>query len=145
MHKDIATMDVSKAMAALKPTVLDQFQNRLQKKCSKLADGVIQNYPEYNSEWIRCINWGREADGSYYKVMKFNVLNPDTNEYEVKTLKVEELTPAVFSTWIQYEAGMVDPFYGCGKVEDFWDGAYWDALALDCLMQVHFFGEVVYG
>jgi hypothetical protein len=144
MSKEItATKSLQEMLPA---NVLEKFQEKMVQRANKLAVGVVQNYPESNHEWVRCTDWGKEADGTYYKVMKFLVESPiNEGQFEERVVDVEkDLAPAALSLWLQYEAGMVNPFYGY-KPRSFWEEADWDAPALDVLMQVHFYGEVVFG
>jgi len=138
-------LDLSAAIQGMAPDTLQKFQTRMEERCLGLAREVIQNYPEYSSEWIRCTNWGKQAEGTYYQKMTFKVSDQETDceRFDEKVIDVDTLAPAVFALWLQNEAGTMRVMYNKG--DDFWDGGNWDANSTDLLLQVYFYGEVVYG
>lgn len=107
----------------------------------KDAFEILQNYPDYNSEWIRCKKWGYN-DGIENLNMEFVVEYPD-NSIAVETVKHSDLPSVVFSMR-ELAHKVIDGklgFYGY----EFNDLGTYDAIVLDAVMQLYFFGEVVYG
>ena len=120
---------------------------KLQAKAVKLAIEIMQNYPEYSSEWIRCINYDYGMDEARENQIKpaqytFRVLDPDEKP-ETRVISPEEVAQAIPQLWMMVTA---ETIHLCGLTDEtFWDAGSWDSEATDALLQVYFYGETVYG
>lgn len=128
-------------------------QTALQEKARALLFEILQNLPEYTQyEWIQCIKWdyGRDVGSSSEDQIRpalytFKVSDPDSDcdAHNTKTASPEDLAPTLMIMWMMRLAGEIKP-YGLDEA-NFWDPCCWDAEAMDLLLQLHFYGEVVYG
>ena len=104
----------------------DEIEYLLNKdKYNALAMEVIENYPEYSSEWIRCIKVNKD-------VYTFNFENPDTDEFEESIVKGCDIAHAIPRLIREY------------RDSSYMDPCSWDQEDTDMLMQLHFYGEVVF-
>lgn len=98
----------------------------------KLAEEVMQNYPEYSSLSLQCTDWNYEG-GRYL--------------FEEDTESVEHVvTHASMAKGLELYHLMIQNGQWRGdKPDDFWDAGAWDAITTDIALQLSLFGEVIYG
>jgi hypothetical protein len=124
---------------------------KLQELAAELATELMDNYPEYSSEWIQCKSWDYGMDPAMEKHIRpgsftFAVADPDEGDcevYETRVVTQADVATALPAFWMAVTAGLLNPG-GIGS-RNFWDPSDWDSDALDCLMQYYFYGDVVYG
>ena len=115
----------------------------------KLCMEVIQNYPEYSSEWIQCTKWG-----DYESCMRFRIDDPDYTEDNTAdawfscTIGNDEECTHSFDDMAEALKKMchihIDTPYRFCNWNPHNEGTY-DAEVLDALMQMTFLNDVVYG
>lgn len=123
---------------------------KLQVKAIKLAIDLMQNYPDYSSEWIRCVKFDYGMDEAHENQIKpaqytFKVSDKETDcdKFETRVISPEEVATAIPQLWMMVTAGTI---HLCGVTDEtFWDAGSWDSEATDALLQVYFYGETVYG
>jgi hypothetical protein len=126
-----------------------------------LIDGVMENYPEYSSPSIACVDWD-------YKACKYHFwdveVTPETVEKTVIPPSIEtlELRRGDVENAVTFHldrkalrAGMENLLDRLGKGElpgiseyvmrDVTDAGNWDCWAADALVQASIFGDVIYG
>lgn len=91
----------------------------------KLND-MLKCYPEYSSEHIQCIKFGD------YTTLTFDVMG-DEGGQAIYSLNGSDLIHA----WNEHKEKLIANFGD--------DPEEWDAEGVDCFMQYHFYGEIVYG
>ena len=135
-----------KTMAiTIKPEILSKFTNAIAMKAKDVAFEVLQNYPEASSEWIRCTHYAEYniPDCKSY-TLKFRTLDGihDDENFQSREANTDDVAQAVVTMFMLVVAGELHVGLDAGS---FWEADEWDAIAIDCLMQIHFYGEVVYG
>ena len=122
---------------------------KLQTKAVKLAIDIMQSYPEYSSEWIRCSAYDYGMDEARENQIKpaqytFKVEGPDSEgKFVTRVISPEDVAQAIPQLWMMVTAGTI---HLCGLTDEtFWDAGSWDSEASDALLQVYFYGETVYG
>ena len=110
----------------------------------QIAREVIQNYPEYSSEHIKCKSWG-----NYKDCMEFLV--EDNNGEGIYTLMTIGENPGcdygfedVGKALKKLIHNHIDKPYAFYKWDPFDPGTY-DAEVVDTMMQTLFYGDVIYG
>lgn len=142
---NLTTTEPNDVPAIVSQELVNDFIAAMAKKAKDLAFGLLQNYPEYSSDWIRCVKWSEynvpdcESYTLYFKAL--DGIHDDDNYYP-RQASTEDVVPAIIKMFMMVQAGKLRLSWGG---PDFWDDGNWDAIALDCLMQIHFYGEVVYG
>ena len=107
---------------------------------TKLTKDILQNYPDYSTEWIKCIYWKYDDMDDFE--LKFEVDYPD-DDIKVMIVTNKEL-PDVINAAKKLAHLHIDnevSLYGY-KFDD--PGSY-DLIVLDCVMQLYFFNNIVYG
>jgi hypothetical protein len=122
-------------------------QTALMAKSVKLATEVMQNFPEANTDWIRCTeyDYGLGEDGeTVLRPAKytFRVCNKDGDGRWTRVVTPAEVAEAIPQMWMMVLAGVIKP-YGL-PADNFWGPCNWDADCIDILMQLYFYGEIVY-
>ena len=92
----------------------------------KLGAEIIQNYPEYSSEHISCCRWSEDT-------YEFLVENPDTESHEKMSVTGADIAHEI--------PGFISKY----RTRSYLDACAWDSEDTDMLMQLHFYGEVVFG
>ena len=109
----------------------------------KIAQEVMQNYPEYSSEWLRCSSWkydeGAEDCKGVYKFIAFDGKTDGDNIKEV-TVTAESVVKSVEWFAVQHVTNKLS-YYGFV----FNDECTYDAYVLDAIVQHSLWGEIVYG
>jgi len=121
-------------------TIIKSYQNMIEEleafepnpavneELIKSLQSMLENYPEYSTDWIRCINWND------YSNLEFIVMSEsDENDLKMVSVKPEDLIPT-------YEK------YG-EKIEKHYEETceFFDMEMVDVFMQYHFYGRVIYG
>jgi hypothetical protein len=122
---------------------------KLQAKATKLAIDIMQSYPEYSSDWIRCCAYDYGMDEKMEKQLKpaqytFKVEDPDSEgKFITRVVSPEEVAAAIPQLWMMVTA---EKIFLCGLSDtNFWDPCSWDSEASDALLQLYFYGETVFG
>ena len=110
----------------------------MKKEIKQAVAGCIENFPEYTGpfDWFTCMGWK-------YKefVFKFNVLNPNTDEYEKRTIdNKDKWVKAGEDLALLYYMDKVH-FYGWNPMDE----CTYDADVVSAIAQMYWFGEVIYG
>lgn len=120
------------------------------KEAVELTTAIMQSYPECSSDWIRCCKFDYGMDEAMENQIKpasytFKVSDPETDceKFNTKTVSPEDV-----ATIVPTFKKMLDEkkIHICGLTSNnFWDPCSWDSDATDCLMQLFFYKEIVYG
>lgn len=106
-----------------------------QEKLKEMANEVMENYPEYSSPSLQCIDWNYKA--GIYKFL-------DTDNGKEYTVTVDQIAKAIPSFIEKNLSGKYNLFRGLNSV-DIMDTGNWDADAIDGVVQETIFGDVIYG
>lgn len=110
----------------------------------ELAFDLLQSYPEVSSEWIKCVNWAgyNVPDCTDYS-LDFKCLDGTNDDgiYYPRTVNTKDMVTAVLAMHDRVK----NEKWRVVSLDRFWDADEWDAIAIDCLMQIHFYGDVIYG
>ena len=108
-------------------------------KGEALVKELTDNFPEYaREEHIYCTGWKYDED-----VFTFQVENLETQEHEEKVISSKDLSKVFPLFFMSVVAGELD--VSGIDLENIWDAGSWDADALDCMLQLYFYGELVFG
>ena len=139
------------------PAQLIKIQKNMSKIGFKVVSGLLHNYPEASSGWIRCTKYGYNYNEAgvldkdnpaedYW--MEFAV-GPQGDYVNSKTpivrVKVSDVVRVGFARmFLDVLAGGCKGYFRDGLIS-FLDADYWDSDSIDGLMQFHFYGEVLCG
>ena len=105
-------------------------------KLRKLANDIMENYPEYSSSYLQCVSWK-------YKEGKFKFINDeDGKTYTVTTEQVEKALPKFIQGVFE------NKWKFCGLSADNileFDAGDWDADIIDGVVQLVIFNDIIYG